>query len=68
MAHIEIFSQPTSHKRSVILAFIGAVLAGGGQILPLSRARNSGPHSRARAKERIFPMLSETLHWVELYF
>ena len=31
---IEIFSQPTSHKNLVILAFIGAELAGGGQILP----------------------------------
>ena len=49
---IEIFSQPTSHKNLVILAFIGAELAGAGQILPPppSRARNSGPHSRARVK------------------
>ena len=31
---IEIFSQDTSHKKMVILAFIGAELAGGGAFLP----------------------------------
>ena len=44
-----IYSHTTSHKKLVILAFIGAELAGGGvQILPPSMARNSGPHSMAR--------------------
>ena len=49
---IEIFSQDTSHKKMVILAFIGAELAGGGAFLPPppSRASNSEPHSRARVK------------------
>ena len=52
---IESFSQPTSHKTLVILAFIGAELPGG-QILPPppSRARNSGPHSRARVNRVMF--------------
>ena len=31
---IEMLSQPTSHENLVILAFIGAELAEGGQILP----------------------------------
>ena len=47
---IEIFSHRYHlPKKLVILAFIGAELAGGGgQILPPSRAHNSEPHSRAR--------------------
>ena len=34
MHTIEIFSQATSHNNLVILAFMGAELAGSGQILP----------------------------------
>ena len=47
---IEILSQPTSHKNFVILAFIGAELAGLANSAPLppSSERNSGPHFRAR--------------------
>ena len=54
----EIFSQPTFHKNLVILAFIGAELAGG-PILPPLRIppRNSGPHSRAWVK----------IYWVHFF-
>ena len=49
---MEIFSHNTSLKNLVILAFIGAEFAGGGQSLssPPSRALNSEPHSRARVR------------------
>ena len=56
---IEIFSQTTFHKSLVILAFIGAELAGG-QIFPPSRAHNSEPHSRARVKGR--PLTEGKIH------
>ena len=52
---IEVYSHTTYHKNLVILAFIGAELAGGeGRFCPLppSRARNSEPHSLARVKVR----------------
>ena len=46
---IEIFTQTASHINLVILAFIGAELAGKGRFCPTpSRTRNSEPHSRAR--------------------
>ena len=49
--------QTSFHKNLVILAFIGAELAGRGeQILPPpSMARNSGPQSRARVNSMTFP-------------
>ena len=46
MDMIEIFSQPTSHKNLVILAFIELSWQGGGgadSAPPLSRAHNVGP-------------------------
>ena len=48
----ETFDQTTFHKSLVILAFIGAELAGGGgaDSAPPSMARYSGLHSRARDK------------------
>ena len=51
---IEIFSQTTSNKNWVFLAFIGAEsIGGGGQTLPPpSQTRNSEPHSRAQVKSR----------------
>ena len=49
MHTIDIFSQITSHKNLVILAFIGAELAGKDRFCPTPfQARNSEPHSRAR--------------------
>ena len=51
---IEIFSHTISHKSLVILAIIGAELAGGRFCPPPSRARNSEPHSRERVKLLIY--------------
>ena len=51
---IEVLSHATSHNNLVILTFIGADLAGRGaySATSLSRARNSGHHSRARVNIR----------------
>ena len=49
---IDIFSQTTYHQNWVILAFIGAELAGGTDSAPPpSRACNSEPLSHARVKK-----------------